>query len=408
MPSADRMTITVTQLNEYVKSLLGVDPLLRSLSLRGEISNFKRHTSGHLYFSVKDAQSVIRCVMFRQNAMGVTFAPRDGMQVVLRGYVSVYARDGQYQFYCEGMQADGIGALYQQYERNKERFTQEGLFDAQRKRPLPVLAKKIGVVTSPTGAVISDIIRVSRRRNPSIEVLLYPCKVQGEGAETSIANGIKALGTKDVDVIIVGRGGGSLEDLWAFNEEKVVRAVHASPIPVISAVGHETDFTLCDFVADVRASTPSNAAELAVMDIRDAMQHLDALTNSLNSGVQYTLDGKRQQLHALTQRAVLRNPEKVIDAMQQQLTEHGARLHSASLRQVAQSEDGLRHLAARLRTLNPEHVLKRGYAVVKKDRLTLTSVAQVTAGDELSLQLTDGKIYAKVRKTEGKNEKINL
>lgn len=408
MPSADRMTITVTQLNEYVKSLLGVDPLLRSLSLRGEISNFKRHTSGHLYFSVKDAQSVIRCVMFRQNAMGVTFAPHDGMQVVLRGYVSVYARDGQYQFYCEGMQADGIGALYQQYERNKERFTQEGLFDAQRKRPLPVLAKKIGVVTSPTGAVISDIIRVSRRRNPSVEVLLYPCKVQGEGAATSIAGGIKALGTKDVDVIIVGRGGGSLEDLWAFNEEEVVRAVHASPIPVISAVGHETDFTLCDFVADVRASTPSNAAELAVMDIRDAMQHLDALTNSLNSGVQYTLDLKRQQLHALTQRAAFRNPEKIIDAMQQQLTEHGVRLHSASLRQVVQSEDGLGHLAARLRTLNPEHVLKRGYAVIKKDRLTLTSVAQVTAGDELSLHLTDGKIYAKVRKTEGRNEKINL
>ena len=309
--NSDRLTVTVTQLNEYIKSLMGGDSLLRGLSIKGELSNFKRHSSGHLYFTLKDAQSVIRCVMFRQNAYALRFAPRDGMQVILSGYVSVYTRDGQYQFYCEGMQADGVGALYQQFERNKARFAQEGLFDAERKQQIPELVRKIGVVTSPTGAVIRDIIRVARRRNPGVDILLYPCKVQGDGAAQSIAEGIRMLEKTDADLIIIGRGGGSLEDLWAFNEEIVVRTVAACKKPIISAVGHETDFALSDFAADARASTPSNAAEIAVMDLRDAMQHLDDLKTSLLSSIQHTFEMRNRELNALKERAAFRNAQQV-------------------------------------------------------------------------------------------------
>ena len=400
MPTSDRMTVTVTQLNEYVKSLLGVDPLLRGLSLRGEISNFKRHSSGHLYFSLKDAQSVIRCVMFRQNAFSLRFAPRDGMQVVLRGYVSVYTRDGQYQFYCEGMQADGVGALYQQFERNKARFAEEGLFDEAHKKPLPLLSKRIGVVTSPTGAVIRDIIRVSHRRNPSVDILLYPCKVQGEGASESICAGIRALNAQDVDVIIVGRGGGSLEDLWAFNEESVVRAVYASRIPIISAVGHETDFALSDFAADVRASTPSNAAELAVLDVRDAMQHVDSLASALHAAALHQVEIKEKQLAALRERAALRNAHLLFDRQLAALDEKRRQLDQCALSAVNLRSTELAHLTARLRALDPEQVLRRGYALARIAGETVTRIGQAKEGDALTVRVSDGRIHATVTRTE--------
>lgn len=400
MPTSDRMTVTVTQLNEYVKSLLGVDPLLRGLSLRGEISNFKRHSSGHLYFSLKDAQSVIRCVMFRQNAFSLRFAPRDGMQVVLRGYVSVYTRDGQYQFYCEGMQADGVGALYQQFERNKARFAEEGLFDEAHKKPLPLLSKRIGVVTSPTGAVIRDIIRVSHRRNPSVDILLYPCKVQGEGAAESICAGIRALNAQNVDVIIVGRGGGSLEDLWAFNEESVVRAVYASRIPIISAVGHETDFALSDFAADVRASTPSNAAELAVLDVRDAMQHVDSLASALHAAALHQVEIKEKQLAALRERAALRNAHLLFDRQLAALGEKRRQLDQCALSAVNLRSTELAHLTARLRALDPEQVLRRGYALARIAGDTVTRVGQAKEGDALTVRVSDGRIHATVTRTE--------
>ena len=400
MPTSDRMTVTVTQLNEYVKSLLGVDPLLRGLSLRGEISNFKRHSSGHLYFSLKDAQSVIRCVMFRQNAYSLRFAPRDGMHVVLNGYVSVYTRDGQYQFYCEGMQADGVGALYQQFERNKARFAEEGLFDEAHKKPLPLLSKRIGVVTSPTGAVIRDIIRVSHRRNPSVDILLYPCKVQGEGASESICAGIRALNAQDVDVIIVGRGGGSLEDLWAFNEESVVRAVYASRIPIISAVGHETDFALSDFAADVRASTPSNAAELAVLDVRDAMQHVDSLASALHAAALHQVEIKEKQLAALRERAALRNAHLLFDRQLAALDEKRRQLDQCALSAVNLRSTELAHLTARLRALDPEQVLRRGYALARIAGETVTRIGQAKEGDALTVRVSDGRIHATVTRTE--------
>ncbi len=402
MPSAsDRLTITVTQLNEYIKSLMNGDPLLRGLSLRGEISNFKRHSSGHLYFSLKDAQSVIRCVMFKQNAFSLRFAPRDGMQVVLRGYVSVYPRDGQYQFYCEGMTADGVGALYQQFERNKARFTEEGLFDPAHKKPLPELAHRIGVVTSPTGAVIRDIIRVSHRRNPNVDILLYPCKVQGEGAAASIVKGIRELDKQGLDVIIAGRGGGSLEDLWAFNEEEVVRAVYACATPIISAVGHETDFALSDFAADARASTPSNAAELAVVDIRDAMQHLDDAQTALKSAALHSIEMRMSQLRALKERAAFRNAHKVFGAHLEQVLQQKEKLEQTALRSLQAKSASLDTLAARLRALDPEAVLKRGYAIAKLENKPVTSVNAVHVGDMLNVRVSDGEIAAKVERIEG-------
>ena len=394
--SSDRLTVSVTQLNEYIKSLMGADPLLRGLSIKGEISNFKRHSSGHLYFSLKDAQSVIRCVMFRQNAYSLRFAPRDGMQVVLKGYVSVYTRDGQYQFYCEGMQADGIGALYQQFEQNKARFALEGLFDEERKQPLPELTKKIGVVTSPTGAVIRDIIRVAQRRDPGVDILLYPCKVQGEGAAQSICEGIRALEKTDVDVIIVGRGGGSLEDLWAFNEEIVVRAVAACKKPIISAVGHETDFALSDFAADARASTPSNAAELAVMDLRDAMQHLDDLKTSLQSTVMHAIEVRERELKALKERAAFRNAHQLFDRQLEKVSEALQRMNTMVERDLDKRQSELMHITARFRALDPEQVLRRGYAIAYRNDQHIDSVFMIREGECVRVRLKDGALLATV------------
>lgn len=409
MPSAhDRFVVTVTQLNEYVKSLMGADPLLRGLSLKGEISNFKRHSSGHLYFSLKDESSVIRCVMFRQNAFGLNFTPRDGRQVVLTGYVSVYTRDGQYQFYCEKMQADGVGALYQQFERNKARFAAEGLFDAEHKRPLPALCRRIGVATSPTGAVIRDIIRVSHRRNPSVDILLAPCHVQGEGAAGEIAAAIRVLNRQDVDVIIVGRGGGSLEDLWAFNEEEVVRAVYASRVPVISAVGHETDFALSDFAADVRASTPSNAAEFAVLDLSDVMQNLDSLTSLLDAAALRAVDRRGRELELLCRRVSVQAAVRRLDQNAEIIKTLERQMDASALRRIDSENERLTHLAARLDTLNPENVLRRGYALIRKNEKTISSVLQMKPGDEMRVQLRDGVIFSQVTGIEEKHEKADL
>ena len=335
-------------------------------------------------------------MMFRQNAYSLRFAPRDGMQVVLSGYVSVYTRDGQVQFYCEGMQADGVGALYQQFERNKAKFAEEGLFDEDRKQPLPELSKRIGVVTSPTGAVIRDIIRVSHRRNPGVDILLYPCKVQGEGAAKSICEGIRALEKTDVDVIIIGRGGGSLEDLWAFNEEDVVRAVAACKKPIISAVGHETDFALSDFAADARASTPSNAAELAVMDLRDALQHLDDLKTSLQSSILHAFEIRERELSALKERAAFRNAHQVFDKQLAQAADIRLRLEQAARHSLEAKQTELAHLCARLRALDPEQVLRRGYAIAFKSERHVESVSAAECGDILRIRLKDGTLIAEV------------
>ena len=376
MPQSDRLTLSVSQLNGYVRSLLQADSLLRGLCVRGEISGFKRHVSGHLYFSLKDEGGLVRCVMFRQNAMRLPFVPRDGMRVLLTGYVSLYEAQGQYQFYGEGLQA-------------------EGLFDPEKKRPLPRAPRCIGVATSPSGAVIRDIVRVAHRRNPAVDILLCPCRVQGEGAAASIAQAVQTLGAQAVDAVIVGRGGGSMEDLWAFNEEAVVRAVRACPVPVVSAVGHETDFTLCDFAADARAATPSNAAELLVPDVRDALQRLDGLRETLRARTLRAIaerEGRLSRLAARVQPAQalsdLAGREKELGALRQRL---GAQARAA----LAAREADFGRAQARLAALDPQAVLRRGYAAVRRGREPILRAGQVRPEDELFLRFAGGGVSAR-------------
>ncbi len=409
MPQSN-LTLSVSQLNEYIHSLLGLDPLLKNLSIRGEISNFKRHSSGHLYFSLKDSGAVIRCVMFRQNAYSLRFAPYDGQQVVLSGYVSLYERDGNVQIYCETMRPDGIGALYQQYERNKARFLAEGLFDEPHKKPLPTEIHRIGVVTSETGAVIRDIIKVSHRRNPAVDILLCPCKVQGDDAAASIVRGIEKLNQTNVDVLIVGRGGGSLEDLWAFNEEQVVRAVYASKKPVVSAVGHETDVTLCDFAADVRAATPSHAAELIVPDRSEARQELDELKAELTNAALREMQDRQDELSALIRRLSPVLLLKKMDERLENIRNIETSLTKKALLSIEQRKEALKMLSVNLEAVNPERVLRRGYAMAFAEKRLVTGISQVKMGQNLSVRVSDGTIYTNVLGTEDNygDEKTDL
>ena len=394
-------SLTVSDLNEYVRRSLAGDPMLRDLRLRGEISNFKRHVSGHLYFSLKDEQARIQCVMFRQDAMRLTFTPADGMRVELRGSVSLYTAAGSYQFYAAGMSPDGLGALYQRFEELKRRLMAEGMFDEGRKRPLPLLPSMIGVVTARTGAVIHDIARVAGRRNPGVQLVLRPAQVQGAGAAEDIAQGIRDLcALPGIDVIIIGRGGGSLEDLWAFNEETVVRAVAASTVPVISAVGHETDVTLSDFAADVRAATPSAAAELAVPEREQLHEQLRSLQAMALKAMHDTFNRCRASLTRSETRLVRLHPL--------------ARLHEIRNREVlltqqlnAKMQDCLkdrgalisRHLA-RLQALGPQAVLKRGYVIARD--LKGSPVTQITGlPDQLELLFQDGRARVRTLSAEG-------
>ena len=394
-------TLTVTDLNEYVRRSLAGDPMLRDVRLRGEISNFKRHTSGHLYFSLKDEQARIQCVMFRQDAMRLTFFPADGMRVELRGSVSLYTAAGSYQFYASDMQPDGLGLLYQRYEELKRRLMAEGLFDEGRKRPLPLYPRMIGIVTARTGAVIHDIARVAGRRNPAVQLVLRPSLVQGEGAAADIVNGIRELAAvPGIDVMIIGRGGGSLEDLWAFNEEAVVRAVAACPVPVISAVGHETDVTLSDFAADVRAATPSAAAELAVPErdqLRDQLLSLrtraltaahDRISSARTELIQAQV--RLTRLHPLTRVRELRHRAALLQKALFTATQASLRDRAAIIRQ--------RH--SQLEALGPQAVLRRGYVIARDGRRRpVTRAADVPAAMELLFR--DGRAQVQTISVEG-------
>lgn len=397
MPQTDRLTLSVSQLNGYVRSLLQQDVLLRSLCLRGEISGFKRHVSGHLYFSLKDEGGLIRCVMFRQNAQRLSFAPRDGQRVLLSGSVSLYEAQGQYQFYGESMERDGVGELWQRFERDKARFAAEGLFAPEKKRPLPAAPSRIGVATSASGAAIRDIVRVAQRRSPAVDILLCPCRVQGEGAADSIARALFALAKQDVQAIIVGRGGGSMEDLWAFNEEAVVRAVAACPVPVVSAVGHETDFTLSDFAADVRAATPSNAAELLVPDVRQQLQRLDDLRQRVRARTLRALAEREGALSRLAERVRPQTALRLLDGKESALAALRARCIAGAKSALSGKEAAFGRAQAKLRALDPESVLRRGYAAVQKDGAPLHDISGVAPGDELALRLYGGSLQAQVR-----------
>ena len=410
--------LQVSDLNEYVRRSLAADPMLRSLRIRGEISNFKAHSSGHWYFTLKDDQARIACVMFRQNAMRMSLRPRDGMAVVLSGSVSLYAASGTYQFYAENMRPDGVGGLYQQFEALKARLAAEGLFDAARKKLLPLRPKKIAVVTSRTGAVLQDIRRVAAARDPGVPLVLLPVQVQGEGAAEEIAAAIRRAGTlPGVEVIIAGRGGGSMEDLWAFNEEIVARAIADSPIPVISAVGHETDYTIADFVADVRAATPSNAAEIAVPDRSELLDGLRMVRRHLTKAMDAMLTDKSRQVAYLARRLTAASPEmrlreaahrleqcrdRLDRAVERPLTEAAPRLSLMRIR-LDHAMDGtlerqgqrLSRDRARLETLDPRRVLERGYALVTDgDRVIATRDAAMRS-PRMTLHFRDGAVQVR-------------
>ncbi|MBE5803431.1 MAG: exodeoxyribonuclease VII large subunit [Clostridiales bacterium] len=405
--------LAVSDLNEYVRRTLAADPMLRSLRLRGEISNFKRHTSGHWYFTLKDETSRISCVMFRQNAMRMSIRPMDGMQVILSGSVSLYAEGGAYQFYAENMRPDGLGTLYQQFEALKARLAAEGLFDAGRKRPLPLRPRKIAVVTSRTGAVLQDIRNVSSRRDPGVPLVLLPVQVQGEGAAESIAAAIRKAGTlPGVEVIITGRGGGSMEDLWAFNEESVARSIAASPIPVISAVGHETDVTIADFAADVRASTPSHAAELAVPDVSELIGGLRMMRGHLTQAATARLHRAQAELSVCQRRMELLRPDRQLMQLQASVQQARERLDRCVNERLAAYPPRLAMLGmkldhlmderirryqeqcatgrARLEALNPTRVLDRGYALVLDGQRVIPDAA--SAVQHMTLRFRDGTV----------------
>ena len=392
-----RTPLTVTQLNTYLKARLEEDPRLASVFVVGEISNFTNHyRSGHLYFSLKDERSVLRCVMFARSAARLRFAPDDGMRVLARGRVSLYEASGQYQLYVEDLQPDGLGALSLAYEQLKARLEKEGLFAPERKQTLPRFPQRIGVITSPTGAAVHDILTILGRRWPLAEIVFSGVQVQGEGAAEQIARAVRRMNELNAaDVLIVGRGGGSLEDLWAFNEEIVARAVASSRIPVISAVGHETDFTICDFAADLRAPTPSAAAELAAPDAMELMASLRYQRERLLSLITAKTASLEQRLDMLSSSRSLRDPLRMAAVRREKLDQLHDRLAAAAVRSLSERQNSLGALAGKLQALSPLSVLARGYAIAEKDgpkgRVPVSSVDRLACGDRFFLRFADGE-----------------
>lgn len=399
--------ITVSQLNRYVKSLLEGDPNLTSVYVSGEISNFTNHyKSGHLYMSLKDEGAVVKAVMFRGSASKLRFEPQNGMKVIARARVSLYDKDGAYQIYIEEMQPDGVGALQVAFEQLKAKLAAEGLFDQGRKRPLPRYPGRIGVITSPTGAAVRDILNVLGRRFPLAQVVFVPVLVQGDGAPPQLVDALQRLNEAEAaDVIIIGRGGGSIEELWAFNDERVARAVAASAIPVISAVGHETDFTICDFAADLRAPTPSAAAELAVPDQQQLLEYLTQRQWTLRRDMEHTLERETKRLTALKERRCLSTPLFLVEEQGMRLDYLTRALAAAGTVAVGGADKRLAALTAKLDALSPLKVLSRGYAMALREDHPLTSVEQVAAGDTLTMRLADGRVDCTVTDV-AKNQEV--
>lgn len=419
-------TLSVSQLNEYVRVQLASDPILRNLSVEGEISGLKRVASGHIYFSLKDESARVQCVMFRQNAANLDFVPKDGMKVTLRGSASLFVRDGSYQVYVDSMERQGVGDLYRRFMILKEKLAREGLFDPAIKKPIPEIPECVGIVTSLTGAVLHDILRVGWRRWPNMRFVLAPCSVQGSQAALEIAEAIETLNRyAKCDVILCGRGGGSLEDLWPFNEEVVARAIHASAIPVISCVGHETDFTIADFVADARAATPSNAAEISIPNRREYLDELHILETGMRKGLMTKIERCRTELDHLRSSAALKAPSSAwTQPRQAEISEMRRRMRSAFERKlyIAKAEIAqvrarfdaahssrmqsaraeLAMLETRLTALRPGAPLERGYALVERDGQSVERMSNLQIGDRISVWMQDGGFLADVTgKTEG-------
>jgi len=393
---------TVGQINRYIRNLLENDFILSSLLVKGEISNFKAHSSGHLYFTLKDASGALSCVMFRQDAAGLPFEPENGMQVVVYGHVSLYEKTGQYQLYAEFLEPLGIGALQVAFEQLKEKLAAEGLFDGDFKREIPKNPSCIAVITSPTGAAVRDILQIVKRRDPNVKVAIFPTLVQGEQAAADIVRSLKLVNEwGKADVIILGRGGGSMEDLWCFNDENVARAVFASEIPVISAVGHETDFTITDFVADMRAPTPSAAAELATTPLTERREAFHRLELRLERDVSALLTSCRRRLDLLKSRPVMERPLERIYRTMMDVEETQQRLDKEMTNRLMQRAERWQYLTNRLEAASPLAVMSRGYvmAVASSGKL-LTSVKQVEVGDRVTLHLQDGKMETNIQEKE--------
>lgn len=404
--------VSVTQLTQYIKLLLDKDEILSQVCVRGELSNYKAHSSGHQYFTLKDEGAVISCVMFRSDAMKMRFRPESGMKVILYGRVSLFPKSGQYQIYVTAMQPDGVGALAVAFEQLKRRLYEEGLFDPAHKQQLPKYPQRVALITSPTGAAVRDMTRILGRRWPMAEVLVCPVRVQGEGAAEEIATMVDYVDKHQLaDVIITGRGGGSLEDLWAFNEEIVARAIYRCTIPVISAVGHEPDVTISDYVADVRAATPSNAAEIAVQDEAAIRSSLRQLQLRLEQAEGRKLTHLRQRLDALAQKPVMKRPEAYLQQQELQLEMLRQRLEHAGTGMVQKNALRFQRTAAKLDALSPLKVLGRGYAMVTREETVVRSVTQLQPGDPVAVALSDGTVQCTVdavqrRKQRGKKADI--
>ena len=390
--------LSITQLNEYIRGKMDTDPLLNQVAVRGEISNYKLYPSGHHYFTLKDEASALRCVLFKGNAARLRFRPENGMKILAMGRVSVFPRDGAYQLYCTALAMDGVGDLYAAFEQMKKKLEAQGLFDPSHKKPIPRYPGTIGIVTSSAGAAIHDMLRILGKRFPLTRVRLFPVRVQGAGASQEIAAAIRYANYYHLaDVLIVGRGGGSMEDLWAFNEEPVAYAIYESEIPVISAVGHEPDVTISDFVADLRAATPSNAAELAVPDQDGLRQSLDQMTSAMAGNLSRQLKAARQHLNALACASVLQDPGAYIAQQRKNMEFLKNRLAAAQNQSVAQKQQRYIAAVSKLDAMSPLKVLTRGYSVTQTESGEIVrSAGQVKAGDRVRIRVSDGSMTAEI------------
>ncbi|MBQ9744895.1 MAG: exodeoxyribonuclease VII large subunit [Clostridia bacterium] len=397
---------TVSQVNEYIKLLIEEEIQLQDLYISAEISNFKHHSVGHMYFTLKDENSEIRAVMFRSYASRLNFRVENGMKVLVHARVGVYEKAGSYQLYVDSMQPDGIGSLYLAFEQLKERLMKEGLFDESHKKPLPKFPKRIGVVTSPTGAAVRDIIKVAKNRCPFINILLYPSAVQGKDAPYELTQAIEHFNLLDsVDVIIIGRGGGSIEDLWGFNDEGLARAIYNSHIPVVSAVGHEIDFTICDFVADVRAATPSHGAELVTPNCIELKNKVCNLYLNMKNNILFTISDYRNLINGYMSSGALKNPMAMFDQKKMRLITSSDRLYSSMDLKNRECRGDVQRISAQLTALNPLAVLSRGYgAVFSNNGNVIKSIEQVNKGEIITVKISDGDITAEIIKKQGKGD----
>lgn len=394
----EEMAITVSDLNQYMKNKIAEDEYLNNILVKGEISNFKNHYTGHMYFTLKDEKSLIKCIMFKSYAQKLNFMPKDGMKVFLFGGVSVFERDGVYQIYAKAMEQDGLGDLYTKYQELKNRLEERGLFDEEHKMLIPRMPKVIGVLTSQTGSVIRDIINVSTRRNPNVVIRLLPVPVQGEGAAEKIAEGIETMNrNKLADVLILARGGGSLEDLWPFNEEIVANSIYHSEIPIISAVGHETDFTIADFVADLRAPTPSAAAELAVPDIYEVKEKIRTYQNRLRMGLIKKVQIMKLRYEKTMSSFVFKEPTRRVQENYIRIDNNVRKLENLMKAKQENEKAKYSELVVKLDAYSPLKTLARGYAITQKEGKVIKTKAELKSGDMVDIRLTDGEVKAQIQ-----------